>query len=721
MRAANIDFETYSEAGFDFTNNKWVSTAGKGKKGGLDAAGTVAYIQHPSFDILSLAYDLNDGLGPRLWIPGMEPPTDLFDFIQSGGLVKAWNSFFEYCVWNIYAFKHLGWPALPLAVLRDSMAKAGVYGLPFKLEKAAQVAEVKELKIADGKRLLTKFSRPRNPTKKDKRLRVRPQDDPQDAVNLYNYNIGDIKAEAAVDRVAPDLSPREHDLWVLDQKINIRGVQIDRDGLSNCQEIVRQATDRYVSELQELTNGWVNSPNELDKMKLWLHGQGVKATSLNAEAVEQLLKDIPANTPAHQVVKIRSILGASSVKKLKTIGNQLSNDGRLHGLFQYYGAPRTGRWAGRGPQPQNLTSKGPDVQRCECGHYYVDTLIKCPHCGMVPLPGSGAEWGIDAVQDALEVIAHRDLDYVERVFGDPIAAVAGCLRGLFVAAPDHDLICSDYSAIEAVVLAAVAGEEWRLDVFRTHGKIYEMSAAKISGVPFEEIIGHKEQTGQHHHLRKTLGKVAELASGYGGWVGAWKNFGADKHMSEPEIKKAILSWREASPAIVALWGGLENAAVSAIMQPGQCFQYRGISYGVKNDILHCMLPSGRVLYYHKPRIAPAPGYFGKTNWNITYMGWNSDSTKGPIGWVRLNTYGSKFCENVIQAIARDILAGAMLRVEAAGYPIVLHVHDEILAEIRKHFGSIQELERLMGILDPWCADWPIKAVGGWRGLRFRKD
>ena len=441
--------------------------------------------------------------------------------------------------------------------------------------------------------------------------------------------------------------------------------------------------------------------------------------SLDSDAVEGALERTDLPHHCRRVLEIRASLGAASVKKLSAIDRRLSTDSRLRDLFAFCGADRTARWAGRGPQPQNLPNSGPEWAQCgKCGKIQGDTL-HCKVCGATP--GDPQEWSVEAVEGALADIATRDLAHVELIWGDAIAVVAGCLRGLFSAAPGGDLICSDFSAIEAVVLAELTGEPWRMEVFRTHGKIYEASAAKITGVPFEEFMRHKKETGQHHPLRKKIGKFAELASGYQGGLGAWKAFGADEYLSDDEIKENVKAWREASPNIVNFWYGLENCAVAAVQSPGQIYTYRGITYGVVKDILYCKLLSGRLLSYHRPRLHPDTLPWGKQVLKLTYEGWNSDYKKGPTGWMRLDTYGGKLCENVVQATARDILAHAMLNLDKAGYPIVLHVHDEVVAEVAEGTGNVEEFERIMATMPAWCANWPIRAAGGWRGKRYRKD
>ena len=714
----DMDFETYSEAGYVITPEGKRKPVAKGQSG-IAAVGAAVYSEHPTTEVLSLAYDLKDGLGKRLWIPGMAPPAELFDHIANGGLLEAWNSAFEWHIWENVCRRRMGWPALPFQQLRDAMAKSRAHSLPGALGDAAIVLWVADQKIGDGKRLITKFCIPRTATKNNPLTRIRPEDDPADAMELYRYNMGDIAAEAAVSQRIPDLSPEELELWLLDQQINLRGVHIDAEALAGCKAIIEQASEKYTSELVALTGGTVTSPSEVAKISGFLAGIGLYLKDLTADTVDAALKREDLPPVARRVLEIRSSLGAASVKKLFAIDRRVSADGRLKDLFAFCGADRTGRFAGRGPQPQNLPNSGPAVRLCrECGKRYVNTSNACPWCRADDVfNGDDIEWSIEAVEDALQVIATRDLRTVEYYFGDAVAAVSGCLRGLFSAAPGHDLICSDYSAIEAVVLAELAGEQWRIDVFKTHGKIYEMSAAKITGIPFEEFVSHKETTGDHHPMRKKIGKVAELASGYQGGLGAWKNFGADKHLSEEEIKDSIKRWRDESPAIVAFWRGLEDAALSAIQAPGACYGYRGITYGVKDDVLYCQLLSGRTLSYHRPRLHPDRTPWGKDVLKITYEGRDSYTNQ----WARLETYGGKLCENVVQATARDILTYAMPRLEAAGYPIVLHIHDEIVSEVPEGVGSVDEFEDIMATLPPWAAGWPVKAAGGWRGKRYRKD
>lgn len=736
----DMDFETYSEAGFYLEDNKWKSIANSAPHG-LGAVGAAVYSEHPSTEVLSLAYNLKNGTGAQLWLPGMPPPQDLFDHIAKGGLIEAANSAFEYFIWNNVCHKKMGWPPLDRLQLRDPAAKARAFSLPGALGKLAKVLNVRDLKIDDGKRLIQKFSVPRNPTAKDKRLRHNPYDIDmsEDAQKLYEYNIGDIKAESAVSACIPDLSPEELELWLLDQKINFKGVYIDHKNVDACLEIVRQANEVYTAKLVAITDGQVQTVGEIKKLLDWANSNGARMRGMTSDDVDAALKrdNLPENV--RQALEIRSILGSASVKKLHSIKNRLCTDMRIRDIFMFCGADRTGRWAGRGPQPQNLPNSGPKVRRCDpvsgCGHHSSAKLTDaCPWCSAPDWALKEDEWTVEAVEDALEVIRYGRLDLVEKVFGDPIATVSGCLRGMFAAAPGHEFICSDYSAIEAVVLACMAGEQWRIDVFNTHAKIYEMSASKITGVPFEEMMRHFGYTdaelaqpdwykrkpkspGSHHPSRKKIGKVSELASGYQGGVGAWCAFGADAFMSEEEMKVSIKKWRAESPMIVKFWYGLEDAAKNAVQYPGQYFGYRGIYFGMKDDVLYCRLLSGRKLAYHSPRLHKDVTPWGKEVLKLTYMGMDSVTKQ----WLRIDTYGGKLTENIVQATARDILAHALINVDKAGYTPVIHVHDEIVAEVPAGYGTIEEFEKIMATMPAWCSDWPIKAAGGWRGKRYRKD
>lgn len=700
---ATIDFETYSEAGFTYNKvtRKWEGLLNASKKG-LLGVGAAVYAKHPSTRILSLAYKLPNTDEIKLWKPEDNwLPTDLFWCIHNPFethpdiFFEAWNVSFERWIWEEVATKRDSFPHVPSNKWRCAAAKSKAFALPASLGDAGRVLQTINQKNKDGIRLINKFSCPRNPTIKDARLRIEPKDDLEDAKLLYQYNIDDVKAELEISTKIPDLSPFELKFWQCDQEINHRGVQIDVVSVLNCIHIIEQAHAKYNAELSKLTNDAVQASSEIARINKWMASLGVETDSLDEEHIIELLKNPLLLPQIRRVLEIRQLIGSAAVKKLYAMLNQCTTEGRLHDLFSYHSA-RTGRAAGMGVQPQNLPR---------------------------------GEEGFD-VEAALITISSGSLEMVEATYGNATTAVSNCLRGMFIARKGYELIGSDYSAIEAVVLAELAGEEWRKEVFRTHGKIYEMSASKITGIPFEEICEHKEKTGKHHPSR-TLGKVAELASGYGGWLGAWLNFKADEFLSEEEIKQAILAWRAASPAIVNFWGGqqkeyqtyyygVEGAAIQAVLYPGtgQEIEFKSnIHFIMKDNILYCTLPSGRKLIYHNPGIelsSRRPGIY-----ELSYEGWNTNPKNGAPGWIRQTTYGGKLVENITQAVARDILANAIVNLEEQGYQIVLHVHDEIIAEMPKGV-QLEPFEQVMSTMPDWAKDWPVIAKGGWIGKRYCK-
>jgi DNA polymerase len=726
---ADLDFETYSEAGYiwDDYSHKYKAPPNALKKG-LPTIGAAKYSEHPSTEVISCAYDLKDGKGKRLWKPGDLPPIDLFNHILSGGLIEAWNVAFERWIWINVCQRLYNWPPVKFHKWRCAAAKAVAHALPRSLDPCGAVMDITHKKDKDGWRLLTKFSMPRNPTKSDPRRRILLSEDPEDAQKLYNYNLRDIEAEAELSGLIPDLNQFELQFWTCDQAINQRGIMLDHPTILAGISIIEQAYKKYNSRIKELTGSAVSKASEVAKIRSWLETQGIYVPVLDAEQVTLLLKRQDVSDDIIEVLKIRERIGSAAVKKLYAMHNTITNSGRVHDLFIYHSA-RTGRASGSGVQPQNMPNSGPLVYLCGGCNSHSSVYGFCPSCGEQRTSYIPIEWNANAVEDAIKSISTGNLDCVEYHWNDALETISGCLRGMFISAPGKDFICSDYSAIEAVVLAEIAGESWRKEVFNTHGKIYEMSASKITGIPFEDYIKHRQETGQHHPTRKTIGKVAELASGYGGWIGAWKAFGADEFFSEEEIKQAVLAWRKASPAIVEFWGGqvrgwfpeffgIEGAAVQAVLYPGETFEYRGFKWVVKSEVLYCQLLSDRYLTYHKPRLIPSDRK--KDTLSLSFEGWNSNPMFGAPGWIRIETYGGKLTENLCQAVARDILANAIVNLEAAGYPVVLHVHDEIVCEVPEGFGSVEEFEKIMSTMPDWAKDWPVRANGGWRGKRYGK-
>lgn len=757
---ADFDFETFSPAGFiwDESAGKYRAPLGATRKG-LPAVGAARYVEDPGAEVLTLSYDLKDGKGERRWRPGEIYPVDLFQHLAAGKLIEAHNVGFERWVWSKICVPKYRWPELPEAQLRCSMAKARAHALPGGLALLGQTLKLTQQKDKRGEALIKKFTYPRDPSKAKPSHRVLPSDEPEEFEAFQEYCDQDIRTEAAASARIPDLSPTELQYWQMDQAINRRGMQVDMESVNACLEILRQAYPKYNLRLATITDGAVTEATKVEALKEWLRSRGVPVgKKLDEETAEEILKTLEKGTIEREALGIRLMIGSAAVKKIYALSRRVSSDGRLHDMYTYYGG-RTGRASGAGEdgpgvQGQNLPNSGPDVILCgdaNCGKHYGASLDNCPWCGASEAFGDRKEWNPAAVEDALEIVRTLSLDAVEMFYGNAVKVVSGSLRGLLIAADDCDLVSSDFSSIEGVVTAFLAGEEWMMEVYRTHGKIYEATASQITGIPFEEfmrVAGYTDltvdkwwlqpMTGKHHPMRKKIGKPGALGSGFGGWVGAWKRFGADEFLTDEEIKDGLKKWRKASPNIVEMWGGqfrglpwddnrypemygLEGMCVSAILNPGQEFSYRQITYFVKGDVLYCRLPSGRTLDYHEPRLSQSTRQGG--GYSISFMGFNSNALKGPLGWVRMELYGGILFQNCVQAIARDIMFNGMLTLEQNGYPIVLHTHDEPCAEVKKGWGSVVEFERLLTDTRrlPWCAGWPIKAAGGWRGRRYRKD
>lgn len=761
-----LDFETYSEAGFVWNpyktdkrgraTPKWEPPPGVNpQQRGLPCIGAAVYAEHPSTEVLTASYDLKDGRGVRRWKPGQSLPQDLFDHLARDGLLEAHNRFFEWVIWDRVCTAKYGWPAPPpIEQWRCSAAKARAWNLPGKLAEIGRVLNLHLQKDADGKRLIDKFSIPQNPSKTKPALRIRPEDDPADFAHMEGYCDRDVETEAEASSRIPDLSPDELEFWQIDQLINELGVAVDRKAARGGIQIMGEAFERYNAELRSITGGTVERASELQKLQGWLGARGVHMYLMDEDAIEEKVKELRGGAgfasaeelEALRALEIRQMIGSASVKKLYSLDRRATRSGRVLDMFVYHGA-RTGRVTGGDPQPTNLPNSGPNVYRCRCGRHFGTSKSACPWCGNVAPPpvspsdgGPGLiEWCAEAACDAIEVITAGSLDVLEMYFDSALPTISACVRAMFVAGDDCELVSSDYSMIEAVVLAQIAGEQWRTDLFQAGGKIYEASGAKVAGIPYEEVIEYKRRTGNHHECRKK-GKTMELALGYGGWVGAMVAFGAGEWMTEDEMKESILAWRKASPEIVKLWGGqfvdedgmpappffrnvtprytgLEGMAVQAVLNPGREFTYRGISYFQRGDVLYCRLLSGRTIAYHRPRLRPSDRGNG---YALSYEGWNTNPKNGPMGWIRMDTYGGKLTENVVQAVSRDILRDAIVRLWKAGYKTVMHIYDEIVTEVPRGFGSVEEFERLMSIMPAWAEGWPVRASGGWRGTRYRK-
>lgn len=654
MIIATIDFETYSEAGLEI----------KGNKKGLEAVGACVYSEHPSTDIISLSYSFGDIV--HLWTPADPLPVDLFSHICSGGLVEAWNAAFERWIWANVAMRKYAFAQIHNDQWRCCMAKSRACSYPSSLKIASKLLKLKNEKF-EGKLLINRFSVP------DKKTGRRFISDDEHSLEFLAYNKQDVRSEMEASTVLPDLSPAELKFWQLDQTINSRGIGIDVPLLLAANKLLPQIYDKYNRLATELTGGKITSLFQTARIKEFCNSNGVNLQKVDKVHVSEILKSGTPPEPVRLMLEYREMVNSTPVKKIPSMLNQLASDGRIYDNFSYHGA-HTGRFTGYGVQVQNLPQGDPKI-----------------------------------LERAIPLILGGDLDAIESEFGNAVKTLGACLRGFIKARDGYEFICSDYSSIEAVVLAAVAGEDWRIEVFRTHGMIYELSAARVFNIPVEEFVEYKKIHGHHHPARKK-GKILELAFGYAGGIGAYRNISNDD-ISDTEIDTMKNYWRAYSPAIRQLWHGLQRCFTQAVYNENMEFKYRSITYNRIMDTISCTLPSGRKILYHSPRLI---------NGQLSYSGVRSGK------WVDgIKLHGGVLTENLIQAISRDVLMYAIYKLEQAGYPIVLHVHDEIMAEVPVGFGSIEEFEKIMSTLPRFCVyddgkPWPIVAEGGWIGERFGK-
>lgn len=653
MLSIHIDIETYSSVD-------------------LRASGVYKYVESPDFEILMIAFAYNSK-PPK--IIDLKQGESIPDYLKSAMVnpevtKKAHNAVFE----------RLCFRAIGLDISADqwecTQVKAAYCGLPLALDQVSKALQFDESKAKDskGKALIRYFSMPCKPTKKNEgRTRNLPHHDPVKWEAFKDYCIQDVEAERAIDsKLEPYLLPDfEKRYYSLDQKINDLGVNIDLPLVKKATVLDKENTEIAIDRMKDITG--LDNPNSLAQLKNWLSlYTSEKIETLRAEDVSQMIEATDDQT-VREVLSLRQVLSKSSVKKYYTILDCVCKDGRGHGFFQFYGANRTGRWAGRLVQLHNLVRNK-----------------------------------LSALGNARGSIKQYSLDVVEILHGDLSYLLSQLVRTNFIASKGNTLAVADFSAIEARVTAWLAGETWRLDVFDTHGKIYEASAASMFNIPLESI-------GKGSELRQK-GKIAELALGYQGGVGALCTMGADKMgLSTNEMKDIIKRWRKASPAIVEYWKSLENAAKQAIKSRGSKFSVADgkISFVADGDFLMMILPSGRKLYYYDPRIKKkvVKKDNGET-WeaqSITYMGLNQVTRQ----WSRIDTYGGKLLENACQAISRDLLANSMVSIDDRGYDIVMHVHDEAVCDIKEREAeqSLDDICRLMEVRPGWAEDLALVVEG----------
>lgn len=649
----------------------------------IKKAGAQAYLRSSDFEILLFAYSLDGGPSTVIDMAcGEHIPWWLCDALINPSYIKhAYNAAFE---WGCLS-RHMG-VKLPPSQWRDTMLHSLYCGYPASLDAAGRALGLPEdkQKLNTGKALIRYFCVPCKPSKANgQRTRNLPHHDPEKWRLFKEYNAQDVVTEMEIDQrlsafPVPDFVQKQ---WETDLLINDRGVAVDMDFVHGALELGDTVRSSLTKEAKELTGMY--NPNSVKQLARWLESEtGEEINSLRKETVAELMGRDANSDAVQRMLEIRQELGKSSTKKYDAIQTSVCPDGRVRGLLQYYGANRTGRWAGRLVQVQNL-----------------------PRTYTEPL------------ELAREFVRGRKLNAIQVVYGKPNDTLSQLIRTAFIAPAGHVLIDADFSAIEARVISWLADQEWRLDVFRTHGKIYEASASQMFGVPIERI-----KKGNPEYALRQRGKVAELALGYQGGVAAMRKMDTGHQLdslSDDEIKDIVNRWRDTNPKIRDLWYAFDTAAVSVIQNGGSvnvrcCTVSREYDQTQGVTCLTIRLPSGRKLYYINPGV-------GENRWgnpSITYMGLN-DKNK----WARVETYGGKLVENVVQAIARDCLAQAIDHLEAEGFPVVFHVHDEVVIDIAPFADDETMLNRVIQIMAtpiPWALGLPLGA-DGWVGTFFKKD
>ena len=635
--------------------------------------GAWVYSEHPTTEVLCLALKWH-GKQAVVWGDVSKPECRIAigDIVRMAETIEAHNMSFEYAIWQNIMVKRYGWPSLPVEKLRCSAAKVSMHALPRSLGESCHALSMNIQKDMVGYKLMMRLCKPRLPRKGEDLSGIYWHDSPEERKRLQEYCIKDVEAEEALSAKLQDLPPKELAVWQLDHIINARGIQADIPAAKAMLAMVNEHEAKLLGELSILTHGAVTSAKQAEKLCAYLRGLGVYINDVTASSVADALRmEIPDD--ARKILEIRRSLGRSSSAKYQAIIDRASADGRVRGTLLYHGAG-TGRWSGAGIQPQNFPSR---IKTDTDPTILLDAVL------------AGGLGMLGAICD-----------------DDPMAVAGAITRSVLIAKPGHDLLAADYSAIEGRGLAWLAGEESELKNYRKGLDVYVANAASILNKPYDSVT--KEE-------RQSPGKISVLACGYSGGVGAVRKFGG-QGMSDEEISERIVRpWRKSHPMTTKLWYGLEDACMSAVRNPGSIHSYRSISYKVQGGFLLCRLPSGRMLYYYNPMIMEMPTSWGTIKECVTYMTVDSMTKK----WVRTNTYSGRLAENVTQAVCRDIMAEAMLRVEAAGYPLVLTVHDELVAEVPEGFGSVEEFCELMCIVPEWAKGFPINAAG-WRGKRYRK-
>lgn len=649
MKHLSVDIETFSSVD-------------------LKKAGLYKYVQSPDFQILLFAYSWDNGPVQIIDLAqGESIPTEVVQALTDLNVIKhAYNASFEwYCL-----SKHFGLiPETWLSQWQCTMVHGLYCGYTAGLAATAVALGLPEdkRKMGIGSALIRTFCVPTKPSKTNgSRTRTLPHHEPEKWNLFKEYCKQDVVTEMEIDRrlSAFPVPEQEWQLWRQDQIINAYGIAVDMNIVEGALHINEITTAELMDEAIKLSS--LENPKSVKQLTKWLNEEiGEEVENLQKGTVSKLIDSLD-DGKAKRVLEIRQELAKTSIKKYQAMKDAVGADERVRGLLQFYGANRTGRWAGRLVQVQNLPRNH-----------------------------------IEALSLARELVGSKKIDALRLIYGNVPDTLSQLIRTAFVPSPGHVFVVSDFNAIEARVIAWLAGEQWRIDVFNSHGKIYEASASQMFGVPIEQI-------GKGSELRQK-GKVAELALGYQGGPGALISMGAiDMGLTEDELPEIVRRWRLANKRIVDLWYSMENAALE-VMRTGQPVGIKGLilaresHYGTQQDFLTITLPSGRKLFYTKPFLKEND--FGKEA--IHYYSVNQTNRK----WEITGTYGGKLVENVVQAISRDCLAESLIKLSAQGYHTAMHVHDEVVLDVPREFANLDHVTSIMGQPIEWAPGLPLKAAG----------
>jgi DNA polymerase bacteriophage-type len=683
----------------------------------LKTTGAYVYFDHPDTDLWCLAYAFDDE-PVQLWTPGEPCPEDIAEHIDTKGRLVAHNASFERLAFAKILGPRYGWPVPKLTQWYCTMAMALAQALPAGLEDACAVTQTAIQKDAKGGRVMKQMSKPRRPRKGEPADALLWWDDATRLDTLYKYCMTDVEAERLLEKRLRPLSDFEQRIWWLDQEINDRGVAVDIELCEAALRIVDEQRERLDREMRQITNGEVAGTGAVNQIKAFLkdvEDLDVGESLAKDTVVELLIRD-DISPRARRVLELRQEGSKTSVAKIDALLNGTQSDGRSRGLLQYHAAS-TGRWGGRRFQPQN---------------------IKRPV--------------IEDVNSAIEIVRTGSLDLVEAMYGNALGVVGDCLRGMVIAPKGRKLLAADYSNIEGRVLAWLAGEQWKLDAFQLfdQGKgpdLYKLAYAKAFGMDPDDVDKSQRQVGKVMELALGYqggpGAFQAMAVGYGvkvgdqwdelkaaaservldrvkhGWESRGKSSGMDgRTWCAAELLKTL--WRDAHPCSVAFWHEMEDAAIAAV-KTGEEFEVGKIRFRKKGSFLFMELPSGRELAYAFPKIDKLATPWRDENDEIVYKDTlyfkGTDSVTRQ--WKVQTTYGGSLVENACQAVARDVLADALLGLEAWGYRTVLTVHDEIVAESSERSGTAEHFSELMTVLPDWADGLPLVAEG-YEDRRYRK-